>query len=114
MAKQASSKILIIIWDCNAKTGQPLKDEHIITGKYGYGNRRERGQRSIDFAFDNRLSVINFYFKQRTSRRWTWSSPGGAIKNEIDYILPNQPKLFLNIETQLLPKPLHRPETGKR
>ncbi|CAH2092926.1 unnamed protein product [Euphydryas editha] len=68
-------------------------------GNDGHGDRNDRGQRLINYAFENKLSIINTYFKKKSSRRWTWRSPSGIYKNEIDYILSNQPKLFLNIET---------------
>lgn len=98
-AIQSAHKKIIVMGDFNAKIGQTLRDEYLITKRYGYGQRNERGQRLLNFAFQNKLSIINTYFKKKPSRRWTWQSPNGQYKNEIDYITTNQPNIFQNIET---------------
>ncbi|GBP35076.1 Putative uncharacterized transposon-derived protein F52C9.6 [Eumeta japonica] len=78
--------------------------------QYGYGVRNDRGQRLIDFALENKLTIINTCFKKKENRRWTWRSPTGQYKNEIDYIFSNQPSLFENIEVINLNYPSdHRP-----
>lgn len=73
--------------DFNAKVGQPKPEENFIMKKYGYGTRNERGERLVVFAKENKLSIINTFFKKPNNRRWTWRSPDGLTKNEIDYIL---------------------------
>ena len=50
----------------------------------------------INFAQCNSLKKINTLYKKQTNRRWTWVSPNGETKNEIDYILSNKPSLFTN------------------
>lgn len=78
--------------------------------QYGYGERNSRGQRLVDFALEHKLTIINTCFKKKQKRRWTWRSPNGQYKNEIDYILSNRPSLFQNIEVMNLNYPSdHRP-----
>lgn len=62
-------------------------------GQHGYGIRNERRERLIQYACEHRLSIMNTFFKKKPSRRWTWISPGEKIKNEVDYIMCNKPKI---------------------
>ncbi|XP_047991475.1 craniofacial development protein 2-like [Leguminivora glycinivorella] len=91
-------KNIIIMGDFNAKIGKGQPEEKLLIKNHGYGTRNERGETLVKFAFENKLSVLNTYYKKRPSCKWTWRSPNGKIKNEIDYILSNQPTMFLNVE----------------
>ncbi|CAH2086443.1 unnamed protein product [Euphydryas editha] len=97
-AQEQADKTLIVIGDFNAKIGYPKHEEHIIMGRYGYGQRNARGERLIQYAYENKLSVMNTYFKKRNSRKWTWISPDQNTKNEIDFILSYDPKVITNLE----------------
>ncbi|GBP23084.1 Craniofacial development protein 2 [Eumeta japonica] len=109
-AIESAHKHIILMGDFNAKIGAPKDTENFIMKQYGYGVRNDRGQRLIDFALENKLTIINTCFKKKENRRWTWRSPTGQYKNEIDYILSNQPSLFQNIEVINLNYPSdHRP-----
>lgn len=90
---------LILMGDFNAKIGIPKPEEHLIMKQHGYGKRNDRGQKLIEFARENKLTIINTCFKKKPKRRWTWCSPNGQYKNEIDFIMSKQPQLFQNIET---------------
>lgn len=91
--------VFILMGDFNAKIGMPLKDEYLVMKQHGYGTRNIRGQRLVNFAMENKLAIINTFFKKKDKRRWTWQSPNEQYKNEIDFILTNHPHLFQNIET---------------
>ncbi|CAG4955827.1 unnamed protein product [Colias eurytheme] len=93
-----SYKNYIIIGDFNAKIGQPRQNEHLLMKSNGFGERNQRGQRLIDFAFEHKLAILNTFFNKKPNQRWTWRSPNGNYKNEIDYVLSNQPNIFQNIE----------------
>ena len=82
-----SGEVLCVMGDFNAKVGKE-KYEKII-GTYGLGNRNERGDRLIEFCQQNKLCVVNTWFQQPTRRLYTWNSPGGTTRNQIDYILIN-------------------------
>lgn len=97
-AIEAAYKDFIIMGDFNAKIGQPRLDEYLVMKQNGYGVRNERGQRLIDFAPENNLAIINTFYKKKQRNRWTWLSPNGQHKNEIDYVLSNRPDMFQNIE----------------
>ena len=59
-------------------------------GKFGVGERNERGQRFIEFATKHNMIITNSLFEKRAKAKWTWKSPGDDYRNEIDYILTNK------------------------
>ena len=81
---------LILTGDWNAKIGSDNKDWKSVMGRYGYGDRNERGERLLEFATVHNLYVCNTRFEQKPERKWTWASPDGIHKNMIDLILIQQ------------------------
>ena len=77
-----------IIWDWNAKVGsQELPG---VTGKFGLGVQNEAGKRLRKFCQDSILVIANTFFQQHMRRLYTWTSPDGQHRNQIDYILCSQ------------------------
>ena len=77
--------MLFIIGDWNAKVeSQELLR---VTGKFGLGVWNKAGQRLIEFCQENALVTANTLFKQHKRRLYTWASPDGQHRNQIDYIL---------------------------
>ena len=50
----------------------------------------EAGQRLTEFCQDNALVIANTLFQQHKRRLYTWTSPDGQHRNQIDYILCSQ------------------------
>ena len=50
----------------------------------------EAGQRLIEFCQENSLFIANTLFQQHKRRLYTWTSPDGQHRNQIDYILCSQ------------------------
>ncbi|XP_050672769.1 uncharacterized protein LOC126970719 [Leptidea sinapis] len=97
-AKEKSTENIIIIGDFNAKIGiSPVQIGSVI-GRYGSGASNERGEKLKQFAIDQELTILNTMYKKKENHRWTWLSPDGYTKNEIDYILSNKKHYFTNIE----------------
>ena len=48
------------------------------------------GQRLIEFCQENTLVIANTLFQQHKRRLYTWTSPDGQHRNQIDYILCSQ------------------------
>lgn len=88
----------IVMGDFNSQIGQRGKNEEKILGPYTTGKRNDNGQRLINYALENNLYIMNTFYKRKHKRKWTWESPNGQIRNEIDFITTNKPKLFLNVE----------------
>ena len=61
-----------------------------VTGKFGLVIRNEAGQRLIEFGQENALVIANSLFQQCKRRLYTWTSPDGQYRNQIDYILCSQ------------------------
>lgn len=89
MATIPKKELLLIIGDFNAKVGDTTMDDGIrnIVGRYGLGVRNKRGDRLIEFAANNSLTIMNTTFKHHPRRLYTWTSPGGQTRNQIDFIL---------------------------
>ncbi|XP_028170949.1 craniofacial development protein 2-like, partial [Ostrinia furnacalis] len=81
---------LIVMGDFNGKVGTSKTGEEKIIGRFGHGHRSKNGQSLVNLATENKLSVMNSFFKKRNSRKWTWISPCGRYTNEIDYIMTNK------------------------
>ena len=80
--------VLFIIGDWNAKVGS--QETPGLTGKFCLGIRNEAGQRLIEFCQENALFIANTLFQQHKRRLYTWTSPDGQHRNQIDYILCSQ------------------------
>ena len=52
--------------------------------------QNEAGQRLIKFYQENALVIVNTLFQQHKRRLYTWTSPDGEHRNQIDYILCSQ------------------------
>ena len=77
--------VLFIIGDWNAKVGSQKTPG--VTSQFGLGMRSEAGQRQIEFCQENALVLANTLFPQHKRRLYTWASPDGQHKNQIDYVL---------------------------
>ena len=80
--------VLFIIGDWNAKVGS--QEIPGVTGRFGLGRRNEAGKRLIEFCQENGLVIANTLFQQHKRRLYTWTSPDGQHRNQIDYVLCSQ------------------------
>ncbi|CAF4692807.1 unnamed protein product, partial [Rotaria sp. Silwood2] len=69
--------IIIVTGDWNAKIGSDNTHWESVMGRYGYGDRNERGDRLLEFAALHNLYICNTRFQQKANRKWTWASPDG-------------------------------------
>ena len=95
--------VLFIIGDWNAKVGS--QETPGVTGKFGLGVQNEAGQRLIEFCQENTLVIANTLLQQHKRRLYTWMSPDGQHRNQIDYILCSQKprRQTRSVVWQLLP-----------
>ena len=77
--------ILFIIGDWNAKVGSQAIPG--VTGKFGLGVQNEAGQSLTQFCQENTPVIANPLFQQHKRSLYTWTSPDGQHRNQIDYIL---------------------------
>lgn len=76
-ALKLAEENVVVMGDFNAKLGQLEHKEYPITNKFGYRERNKRGERLLQFAQENNLSIMNTFFKKKSKQRWTWTSPDG-------------------------------------
>ena len=80
--------ILVVQGDWNAQIGEDAcKNSKWTCGQYCNPETNERGLRFLEFASYNNLKVANTFGLYKSSRRWTWHSPGGDYHNQIYYIM---------------------------
>ncbi|KAK6748620.1 hypothetical protein RB195_001315 [Necator americanus] len=85
-----------VVGDFNAKLGKATKEEYRI-GRFGLGDRNENGNRLAGLLSAARLFHGNSLFMKKDHRRWTWESPNGATRTEIDHILTNRRWCLLDV-----------------
>ena len=61
-----------------------------VTAKFDLGAQNEAEQRLTEFCQENALVIANTLFQQHKTRLYTWTSPDGEYRNQIDYILCSQ------------------------
>ncbi|CAH2098177.1 unnamed protein product [Euphydryas editha] len=78
--------IVIVMGDLNAKigTGNAGYERHM--GKQGLGVRNENGERFLEFCQNNDLTIGGTLFIHRDHHKYTWNSPDGDTKNQIDHL----------------------------
>ena len=86
----AKGDILVIIGDFNAKVGQHKGGDGDSMGGHGLGKQNEAGERLVEFCEGNNMGIMNTWFQQPKRRLYTWTSPDGKYRNQIDYILINK------------------------
>ena len=107
----SDSKYKVITGDFNAKIGTETKEEDLKSmGAFGIGDRNERGDRLIEFAEEHNLIIANTLFQKpkkkkkkkkkptKNNRYWTWESPDGETRNQIDFTLSSQREIVTNCE----------------
>ena len=77
--------VLFIIGDWNAKVGS--QEIPGVTDTFGLEVQNEVGQRLTELGQKNALVIANTLFQQQRRRLYTWTSPDGQHRNQIDYIL---------------------------
>ena len=80
--------VLFIIGDWNAKVGS--QETPGVTGKFGLGVWNDAGQRLIEFCQEDALVIAKTLFQRHKRRLYTWTSPDGQHRNQIDYVLCSQ------------------------
>ena len=74
-----------------------------IVEEHGLGECNERSMEIIDFCASNGLTVANSMFSHHPRRKYTWLSPDGSTRNQIDYILINSKWQLSIINAQAFP-----------
>lgn len=87
----------LLIGDFNAKLGRRQDESENPIGNFGYGERNERGDRLLSFLQENGLHSMSSFFDKKPQQKWTWISPDGNTKNEIDFIISNRREIVHDV-----------------
>lgn len=83
--------INILMGDFNAKVGEGELPG--VVGKWGLGDRNDRGDLLVQFCQEKELVITNTLFKMPVRRRYTWTSPAhteeSIVRNQIDFVIIN-------------------------
>ena len=96
--QEHAHKNLIVMGDFNGQIGVRRPEENTIIGPFTYSNkpRSRNGEKITNFAKGNNLIILNTMYKKKKNKMWTWISPDGKIKNEIDFMMTNKSNYFTN------------------
>ncbi|CAG4966203.1 unnamed protein product [Colias eurytheme] len=86
----------VVMGDFNAKVGIQRCSESAI-GPHGFGDRNQRGHMLVNFLEKEGLYLMNSFFKKQPQRKWTWQSPDGRTRNEIDFIISDKKRIFRDV-----------------
>ncbi|XP_065572379.1 craniofacial development protein 2-like [Artemia franciscana] len=87
VAKPHWHNIVTLCGDFNAKVRRDASYAPAILGKHGLGGINDNGVRLIDFCATHELIVSVSWFPHKQIHKYTWNSPDGVTRNEIDHIL---------------------------
>lgn len=87
-----------LIDDFNAKLGKGHDDFENLLGKYGYGKRNEGESSLLKFLQEYGFYSMCSFFDKKQQQKWTWISPDGITKKEID-IISNRKEIIHNVTT---------------
>lgn len=88
IANTPKSDIKIVMGDLNAKVGSDNTNLCTIMGTEGLGNIcNDNGERLLDFCTGNQLFIGGTKFPHRDIHKYTWQSPDGFTRNQIDHIM---------------------------
>ena len=51
----------------------------------------------VEWATSRKYKIMNTMVQKKAGRRWTWKSPNGVTKTEINYILTNRPDIVTDV-----------------
>ena len=87
----------IVMGDYNAKVGGQTHTSERATGCFRLSQWNERGDILVEWATSKNFKIINTQFQKKAGSRWTWRSPDGNTKNEIDYIMTDKPSMVTDV-----------------
>ena len=95
---------IILRGDWNGHIGQEREGFERNVGAFGIGEENVEGERILDCAKINNLSIMNTYYKHCKSQKWTWyryskQRQSYTQMSMIDLLLTNNKTLFLDVKT---------------
>ena len=86
-----------MIGNVNAEIGYKNKPYGNGKDKFGLELKKERGDTLVEWAISRKYKIMNTMLQKKESRRWTWKSPNGETKDEIDNLLRNSLEIVTDV-----------------
>ena len=82
--------LVLTMGDLNAKIGSQKPGEEGIVGQHALvGERSENGERFVALCMENNMAITTTQYPHKDIHKYTWTSPDGRTKNQIDHIAIN-------------------------
>ena len=97
------NKGFIVCGDFNRQVGRDREGIHNVVAAFSVGNRNPDGERLVDFALVNGLSIMNTFYKRRVSHKWTYYGWNKTLqeyytsKSMIDFFLTVNKNSFRDV-----------------
>lgn len=85
-----------ILDDFNAKISRHRNGERRV-GRFGVGDRNDRAKTLVNFLEKEHLYCMDTFFEKKENRQWTWQSPDGRTRNQIDYVISDNRGVIQNV-----------------
>ncbi|XP_065571529.1 uncharacterized protein LOC136034323 [Artemia franciscana] len=82
--------VLCLLGDLNAKIGNDYTFCPEVHEKHGIGEQNDNGELLIDFSLLHDLVIGGSLFPHPDIHKYSWTSPDGRIRNQIDHCLINR------------------------
>ncbi|KAI8429453.1 hypothetical protein MSG28_000092 [Choristoneura fumiferana] len=86
LKKIRQQNIVIVMEDLNAKVDTKNNGRQRHMGIHGMGVGNENGAKFLEFCQDNDLTIGGTSFIHGDHHKYTWNSPDGVMKNQIDHL----------------------------
>ena len=82
--------LVITMGDLNAKIGYQMPGEEGVVGQHALeGQRSDNGERFVAMCMENNMAITTTQYPHKDIHKYTWTSPDGRTKNQIDHIAIN-------------------------
>ena len=82
--------LVITMGDLNAKIGYQMPGEEGVEGQHALeGQRSDNGERFVALCMENNMAITMTQYPHKNIHKYTWTSPDGRTKNQIDHIAIN-------------------------
>ncbi|XP_046389318.1 craniofacial development protein 2-like [Ischnura elegans] len=88
--KLPSYDMKIVLGDANAKVGREDIFQPAIGKESLHQDSNDNGTRLASFALANSFKISSTMFPRKDIHKYTWTSPNGATRNQIDHVLVDQ------------------------
>ena len=82
--------VLVVGGDMNAKVGNDNSGRERCMERFGLGTMNENGHLFTDFCQENGLVIGGTMYRHKDLHKYTWESPDGRTRNQIDHITINR------------------------